>query len=224
MPDLYLNPMSAVSPHALRGPSRRFMNPRSMSNIAIIGFVLLGAVCIGLRYRSICREEAAREDSQWEINYSARFEPTATTSQQESQVRLAVPFDTRHCQVLRGRESWFIANPNVHAKITRASGATGNRMLVFSTRKVGTAPYVATAKFVIRLSPRPDTDRAPLESLTSRDRFLRPEVELPTTDPIVRQTAQLAPNDAQTEFERLQWIFEFCSDIDSSGGELSDDA
>ena len=72
-------------------------------------------------------------------------------------MRLAVPFDTRHCQVVRGRESWFITNPNVHAKITRPSKATGNRMLVFSTRKAGSAPYVATAKFVVRLSPRPDT-------------------------------------------------------------------
>ena len=139
-------------------------------------------------------------------------------------MRLAVPFDTRHCQSVRGRESWFITNPNVHAKVTRPASATGNRMLVFSTRKVGNAPYEATAKFVVRLSPRPDTDRAPLESLKSRDRFLRAEVDLPTTDPVVRQTAQLAPNDAQTEFERLQWIFEYCSDIDSSGAQLSDDS
>jgi uncharacterized protein with transglutaminase domain/transglutaminase superfamily protein len=185
---------------------------------------LFGALCVAVRYRSIGRDEAAREDTQWEINYSARFEPTVATGQQESQVRLAVPFDTPHCQSIRGRESWNVANPNVHAKITRPANATGNRMLVFSTRKVGRAPYLATAKFVVRLSPRPDTDRAPFESLASRDRFLRPEVDLPTTDPIVRQTAQLAPNDAQTEFERLQWIFEYCSDIDSNGNELSDDA
>jgi hypothetical protein len=119
------------------------MNPRSLSNIAIAGFVLLGALCVGLRCRSICRDQAAREDSQWEINYSARFEPTVATSQQESQVRLAVPFDTPHCQSVRGRESWFITNPNVHAKVTRPASATGNRMLVFSTRKIGNAPVSA---------------------------------------------------------------------------------
>src|SRR4051812_1136489 len=200
------------------------MTPRSLSNIAVIGFVLLGALCVALRYRSISRDQAAREETQWEINYSARFEPTAATGQQESQVRLAVPFDTRYCQIVRGHESWIIANPNVHAKITRPYGATGNRMLVFSTRKVANAPYEATAKFIVRLSPRPDTHRPALEALNSRDRFLWPEVELPTTDPVVKQTAQLAPNDAQTEFERLQWIFEYCSDIDSSGDRLTDDA
>lgn len=200
------------------------MNPRSLSNIAIIVFVLVGIFCVGLRYRSISREQAARETTEWEINYSTRFEPTIATSQQESQVRLAVPFDTRYCQSIRSRESWVIANPNVHAKVTRPYITTGNRMLVFSTRKATTAPYEATAKFVVRLSPRPDTDRLPLETLTARDRFLRPEVDLPATDPAVKQVAQHAPNDAQTEFERLQWIFEHCSDIDSSGVKLTDDA
>src|SRR4029079_1442920 len=157
--------MGATAPRSSTRRLRPPMNPRSLSSIAIVGFVLLGALCVGLRYRSISRDEAAREQTQWEINYSAHFEPTAAASQQESQVRLAVPFDTRHCQVIRGRESWFITNPNVHAKITPPSTATGNRMLVFSTRKPGSGPYVATAKFVVRLSPRPDTDRAPLESL-----------------------------------------------------------
>src|SRR5829696_6629026 len=157
MPDLYLNSMSQPKPPSPGPPSRPSMNPRFLSNIAIAGFVLLGALCVGLRYRSLCRDEAAREESQWEINYSAHFEPTVATSQQESQVRLAMPFDTRYCQVIRGRESWFLTNPNVHAKITRPSKGTGNRMLVFSTRKANRAPYVATAKFVVRLSPRPET-------------------------------------------------------------------
>jgi transglutaminase-like putative cysteine protease len=199
------------------------MTPRSLSNYAIIGFVLLGALCCGLRYRSIRRDEAAREDTQWELTYAARFVPTAT-GQQESQLRVAMPFDTRHCDVVRGHESWIVTNPNLHAKITRPYRATGNRMLIFSTRKAASEPCQAIAKFVVRLSPRPDTSQAALESLTTRDRFLRPEIDLPTTDPVVRQTAQLAPNDAQTEFERLQWVFEYCSEIDSTGAGLTDDA
>jgi uncharacterized protein with transglutaminase domain/transglutaminase superfamily protein len=200
------------------------MNPRTLTSAAIVGFLLLGAVCCALRYQSIRRDEIARETTQWELTYSARFEPTISTGHQESQVRLGIPFDTRHCQVVRGRESWIVTNPNVHAKITRPYSNTGNRMLIFSTRKAASAPYEATAKFVVRLSPRPDTARGALETLSSRDRFLRPESELPTTDPVIRQTAQLAPNDAQTEFERLQWIFEYCSEIDSNGKEPSDDA
>jgi hypothetical protein len=200
------------------------MTPRSLSNIAIIGCVVLGALCCAIRYSSICRDEAAREDTQWEVMYSVHFEPNAPSSQQDSQVRLAVPFDTRYCQSIRGRESWIVADPSLHAKMTRPSTATGNRMLIFSTRKAASAPYEATAKFVVRLSPRADSSRAPLETLSSRDRFLRPEVELPTTDPAVRQMAQLAPNDAQTDFERLQWVFDYCSEIDSTGPDVTDDA
>src|SRR3954468_9408987 len=97
MPDLYLNTSSRSTPPSSDRPLRRFMNPRTLSNIAVFGFILLGGLCVGLRYRSICRDEAAREDTQWEINYSAHFEPTVATGQQESQVRLSVPFDTRHC-------------------------------------------------------------------------------------------------------------------------------
>src|SRR4029079_6381830 len=124
-----------------------------------------------------------------------------------------VPFDTRYCQILQGHENWIVTDPNLHAKMTRPYRATGNRMLIFSTRKASTAIYEATAKFVVRLSPRPDSSRAALAALRSRDRFLRTEVDLPTTDSAVRQTAQLAPNDAQTEFERLQWVFDYCSEI-----------
>jgi hypothetical protein len=200
------------------------MTPRSLTNIAIVACVCVGAVWCGLRYRSICLDVAAREDTQWELTYAARFEPTISKARPESQVRLAVPFDTRYCKVVEGRESWAVTNPNLHGKITRANRATGNRMLVISTRKVGNEPCQAIAKFVVRLSPRAMDAPAALESLISRDRFLRPETELPTTDLVVRQTAQLAPNDAQTEFERLQWVFEYCSEIDSSGKNPTDDA
>jgi transglutaminase-like putative cysteine protease len=200
------------------------MNARTLSNAAIVGFLLVGALCYTLRYRAIRSDERAREDTQWELTYAARFEPTVANGQHESTLRLAVPFETQHCQIVRGRESWIVANPNVHAKVTRPYTATGNRMLVFSTRKATPGPYEASAKFVVRLSPRPDNSHSALETLPSRDRFLRAEAELPTTDPAVRQAAQGAPNDAQTEFERLQWLFEYCCEIDSTGNDLSDDA
>jgi 7 transmembrane helices usually fused to an inactive transglutaminase/Transglutaminase-like superfamily len=161
----------------------------------------------------------------WELTYDANFRALASSGQAQAQVRLATPFDTRHCQVIRGHENWIVTNPNLHAKVTRPLSSTGNRMMVFSTRQASTTPQEAKAKFVLRLSPRAGTERVALESLVSRDRFLRPEVDLPTTDPGIRQMTQLVPADAQTDFERLQWVFQFCSDIDSSDLEQqSDDA
>ena len=74
------------------------MNSRSLSTLAFFGFVIVGTVCLALRYRSIGRDEAAREDSLWELTYEAHFEASVSNSQQESQLRMAMPFDTRHCQ------------------------------------------------------------------------------------------------------------------------------
>ncbi len=201
------------------------MNSRSLSTLAIFGFVIVGTVCLGLRDRSINRDKAAREDSLWALTYNAHFEASVANSQQETQLRLAIPFDTRHSHMVPGRESWIVTNPNLHVKITRPKPPNGNRMMVFSTRQAATAPYDANAKFVLRLSPRAESGPPNLEILSSRDRYLRTEIDLPTTDPAIRQLAQLLPADAQSEFERLQWAFEYCSDIDSGGSEpKSDDA
>ena len=151
------------------------MNSRYLSTLWIAGFLLLGAVSWALRYHSIRRDETAREDTHWELTYAAHFEAVVSTGQEESQVKLGIPFDTRYCQVVPGRESWIVTNPNLHAKTTRPDTATGNRLLIFATRQAGTVPFDATAKFVLRVSPRADGGRQPvLEKLSSRDRFLRP--------------------------------------------------
>ncbi|MCC7085893.1 MAG: hypothetical protein IT427_12900 [Pirellulales bacterium] len=199
------------------------MNDRSLSTLTIFGFVILGTICLGLRSRSIERDEAAREDSTWELTCDAHFEALNAKGDQEIQVRFAVPFDTRHCRLLH--EDSFTSNPNLNAKLLRPNPATGNRMLSFSTRQAATAPFDAHAKFVLRLSPRPNSSQPNLESLGSRDRFLRPELDLPTAEPSVRQIAQLLPADRQTDFDRLQWVFNYCSEIDSGGNaQPSDDA
>lgn len=199
------------------------MNDRSLSTVAVFGFVILGTVCLGLRHQSITRDEAAREDSTWELTYGAHFEAQNPKGDQETEIRFAVPFDTRHCDLLR--EDSISSNPNLKGKILRPNPATGNRMLAFTTRQAATAPFDAHAKFVLRLSPRPNSNQPSLETLSSRDRFLRPELDLPTADPSVKQVAQLLPADRQTDFDRLQWIFNYCTEIDSGGNtQPSDDA
>ncbi len=65
--------------------------------------------------------------------------------------------------------------------------------MVFSTRQAATAPYNANAKFVLRLSPRAESGPPNLEILARRDRYLRTEIDLPTTDPAIRQLAKLCP-------------------------------
>ena len=57
------------------------MNSRSLSTLAIIGFVMLGTICLGLRHESIGRDEAAREDTLWELTYDAHFRALASSGQ-----------------------------------------------------------------------------------------------------------------------------------------------
>ena len=193
------------------------MNSRSLSTLAIVGFLLLGGVLWGLRYRSIRRDAIAREETRWELTYATQFEP-AITQGQEAQVRLAMPFDTPNCEVVKGRETWIVTNPNLRATVSRG-GSTGNRSLILSTRQAGGQPDKATAKFELRLSPRADTSRQPaLENLTPATRllFLKHESNVPKDDATVRDKTQLIPSEALTEPQRLQWIFRYCSDIDST--------
>jgi hypothetical protein len=200
------------------------MNSQSWSTLAIFGFVILGTVCLELRREAISRDEAAREDTYWELSYAAKFDSVVSTGPEQSQVKLAVPFDTRHCQLDHARENSTVTNPGLHSKVTRPYLNTGNRMLVLATRQSAAASYEAKAKFFLRLSPRANVSQPVVESPPPRERFLQPEVELPTTDPAVRQVAKSAPADAQTDFERLQWAFEYCSNIDATGDGLTDDA
>jgi len=199
------------------------MNSQTLSTLAIFGFVILGAICLELRHEAILRDEAAREDTFWELTYDAHFNSIESNGHEPSQVRFAVPFDTRHALIDRDRESAVPVDPALHAKSTRPYKGTGNRLLVFTAPLGAAGPHQAKAKFVLRLSPRADDSRGDLESLASRERFLRPEVDLPASDPGVRKIALLAP-DTLIEFERLQWAFEYCSAIDSTGEGATDDA
>src|SRR5690349_16935142 len=127
------------------------MNSQSWSTLAIFGFVILGTVCLELRREAISRDEAAREDTYWELLYDAKFNSVVSAAAEQSQVKLAVPFDTRHCQVDHARENTLTSDPSLRSKVTRPYANTGNRMLVLATRQAAASPYNAKAKFFLRL-------------------------------------------------------------------------
>ena len=201
------------------------MNSRTLSILAVVGFLLLGGLCLGLRYRALRQAETAREDSLWDLTYVTRFEAVITPpGQEEARVTFGMPFDTRHCRV--AKRTWIVTNPNLHANVRGPYALTGNRLLELSTRQAGTERYEATANFELHLSPRRDRGSHPeLENLTldAYQRYTRPDENIPVADPDVREKAQLVPDEAETDWERLQWIFKYCSDIDSSGEAPPDD-
>jgi hypothetical protein len=135
-----------------------------------------------------------------------------------------MPFNTSHCRVLNlDQQPWNIASTNLRAE-QRIIRSSGTRRLWLSTWQSGT--YDASAKFILRLSPRSDRSaQQPLESLTqdARSLFTNSEDTLPVQAPSVQSTIQLVPDEAETDAERLQWIFQYCSGIDSTADGASDD-
>lgn len=183
------------------------MNSRALSSLAIAGFVILGALCMGLRYNSRQAAISAREDSRWRLTYDVRFQ----AGPDGAEVRLALPYDTRYIDVLRRDET--------HAGLRKQVRA---RNLILTTRQASPPPYGVTADFELRLSPRGDRSRqAPLVNLTNdqRSRYLRQdEPGIPVNSAQVQAVVQKIPDEAVTTGQRVQWIFDFCKGIKS--GEL----
>jgi transglutaminase-like putative cysteine protease len=205
------------------------LNSRTLSWIAIVGFLLLGGIAMGLRYRALRAERIATEDSQWELTYSLQFVAENLTSPERAVVTLGLPIETRYCDVLN--ETWNIPNPNLHSRVIGPRVRDGNRLLELTTRQASPTPYTAAASFILRLSPRPNTARDPaLENLTidARTRYLREDPTIPKANAKVQEVAALAPDESgETDAQRLQWVFEYCSGIDSkpeAAGDTVEDA
>jgi hypothetical protein len=195
------------------------LNSRTLSTIAIVGFLLLGGIAMGLRYRAVRAERIAMEDSQWELTYNVQFvAETLQSPAEEARITLGLPFETRYCEVLQ--ETRTIPNAHLNAEVRGPYQRVGNRLLILTTRTASPTPYAATASFTLRLSPRPDPSREPaLENLTSdaRTRYLREEPGIiPKSNADVQKIAALVPEGAETDAEQLQWVFEYCSGLASS--------
>jgi transglutaminase-like putative cysteine protease len=173
-----------------------------------------------MRYRAIRSAQIAREVTRWELTYTANFETLIPPGgQEQAQVDLALPFDTRYSRVLnRERVDVYAPSPYLRRRVTEPFRPAGNRYLQLTTRQSGT--YDANASFRLLIDPQPSAARhLPLESLTSdaRNAFLSQDEDntLPVNLDIVREKAQSITADTISDAERAQAIFEYCAEIDS---------
>ncbi len=197
------------------------MNSRSLSNLAIAGFILLGAIFIGLRYKSRREADVARQDSRWELTYDIRFEATTTPTDptsRPSEVQIALPFDTPYVKVLS--EQWTNAGLKARRVIVTPHNTPALRLT--TTRPGNYAPQLG---FELQLSPRADSRRAPRLENLSRDAqafYRRPEPDLPVNDAKVQDAIQQLPDSAKTEWERIEAVFDLCvaieNDPEAAGG------
>lgn len=189
------------------------MNSRMLSYIATALFIFLGTLFIFLRYHSRQVAQSAREDSRWRLTYDVEFEASAPGEE----LRLAYPFDTRYSEVVEEK----ITNPGLRNEIRPPYKWSRTRDILIPARQAAT--YRVTADFELKMSPRANSDRQPqMEFLSqaARDSYLRAEENIPVFSEEVVNTAQQIPDDV-SDAERLQWIFQHCSDL---GEGSSDDA
>ena len=199
------------------------MNSRSLSTIAIVGFLLLGGIFMGLRYRAVQMERTAIEESMWQLTYDLEFRVDSLPSQQSAQLCLALPFETPYCAVRYNTPT--IPNPNLDRVFLRPFRDTQNRFLQLSTKQDSPDPYMAMATFDLRLSPRPYAGRRPsMESLSpdAEQTFLKDKAEIPISISEVRQLVQQAQSESDSNVQQMQWVFEYCSSI-GSGSEAAFD-
>ena len=154
------------------------MNSRMLSYISMGVFLLLGAVSIAMRYDARRQAQLAQDESLWNLTYDISFE----ADDAGTVVRVALPFDTRYCEVV---DEQFI-HTGLHGTVRGPYPLTRTRELMVSAPRAGS--FHITAKFELRLSPRMDMSREPsLEYLPPSDqRFTREEPNIPVGSETVR--------------------------------------
>jgi transglutaminase-like putative cysteine protease len=190
--------------------SRRIaVNSRTLSTLAVMGFILMGAIFVGLRHESRHRAQMAREESYWRLTYEVEFDALPVTSEEQVELRMPMPADTRYCQFL----GYSATHPGLRPPALKTAAHGGNE-LVMTTQ--GTGRFYASANFTLRQRPSSDLGRqAPLEYLTPDDelRFLASTRMLPVDDAKVREVAQMLTSKGDTPEKRVRAIFNYCQAI-----------
>ena len=138
------------------------MNSRTLSTIAIIGFVLLGSICDGAALPLAAgRARLPREDSQWELTYSVQFEADESDvgrKKRQVQPGHAVRYALLRCAAAR-RGTYPIRTCMLEFVRPSCTGS-GIACSCWQPGKRRTTPYTATAKFRFAAESRGPNDGA----------------------------------------------------------------
>ncbi len=176
------------------------MSSRVLSYVSVVVCLLLGTVLIAIRHHARQTAKMAEEESLWSLTYAIDFEPV----EPGASINIYIPYDTPHCEVHAGKPS----------HLGLRSERRGNRIVATAPQAGG--PYKITAEFELRLSPEPDSSRAPAMEYLKPDveaRYLKAEPNIPTGSDVMRRIGQQAQDAGETPSERVQWIFRYVSDI-----------
>jgi len=179
------------------------VSARVLSQLVALGFILLGLIAFSMRYYSRTEARIALQDSLWRLTYDIGFD----LGDPETEVTVSLPTSTSAAEV----EVEELSYTNLRGEI-RETPLSKNRELVVNTNIAG--PFNVKAEFDIRLRPRHSWDEQnTFETLSAsgRTRFLRSDETIVTTAPNVQEVVQTISRDDLTDGERIQRLFDFCS-------------
>ena len=160
---------------------------------------------LGLFARFAYRESSRQslEESHWQVVYDIKFRAEG----EETSLRYAIPFQSEWVSII-GQE-WGEPSGLNFRNVTLIPSRTHERVL--STDFQG--EYTVVPKFQLQFNPRATERLDKLEPLNAdgRARYLREEPTLGTRLEGVRKLLQQAGEESETEAERIQWIYNFCS-------------
>ncbi|MEQ8617514.1 MAG: 7TM domain-containing protein [Lacipirellulaceae bacterium] len=162
--------------------------------------VLMGIAFMAIRHNSREATTTALQDSLWELSYDINYE-----AGKDATVQISLPSPTNYATISSSPE---FQHPGRKDDIRMFT--SGTRKFIMETRKPG--PVRVTAEFLIRLSPEGSGNN--LDDLVNlspdaRSEYLRLEDSQLRTK--LKQLAERITNGADTDEERLQELFDYCS-------------
>jgi hypothetical protein len=177
------------------------LSARFLSQLAIAGLVLIGALGIYLRYQSRQAAEEALQDSKWRLAYDISFKAEVS----QSEARIALPFDTPYIEVVQEELGTGTLPDNVVPM-----SPSGTRELVVFTSLPN--DYSISAEIDLRLRPggRYTAEEYVNLSADAKAIYLREETDLPVRRDPVRKVLQQSADEWTQDEQKLQWIFNYC--------------
>ncbi|MEO0531497.1 MAG: 7TM domain-containing protein [Planctomycetota bacterium] len=194
------------------------MGSRSLSQLGILGLLLVGGISLSLRSSARQAEKTALEDSLWKLAYQIDFKATGD----KTAVRVALPNGSDHLAI----ENESFTPPGVPGVVDRVVRLrpSGTRELVVETNRLG--DFSLNAEFLLRLRPGGGWGDLPLMNLTGDTRawYLREQsTTFPTNSREVRELVRTGEAETESEGALLQWIFDHClRELEPASADASD--
>ncbi len=190
------------------------MSSRVLSRLVVLVFMAVGLLATGSRYVARRDSRVAAEDSLWRLTYEISFVAKESgPTDAEASIRIGLPSSTRYTEVVN--EEFIHPYSSLHVEDWQGA-STGNREKRIFTRDP--KAYRLTAEFDLRLRSQESwAEQSEFERLSpiARSRYLRSEDSFPVQSQGIRRVLQQTVDGGLSDGERLQALFDYCTEMRS---------